>query len=260
MKKFFAKSFRLIRIILLLILALELVHFSVLANPQKLFNYNLDLGRYKIYSDIPISIDFIQKIIAADKNISQSEVYTASLTANIFICGNEDLYAIFPFLTGMSTMSSGLTISAVNNIFLNVTRIDQLHRYSDSRINYSHLNGNFSQILAHELTHQLITDEMGFWNARKFPRWKAEGYCEYNSTISDIRSDSLYSFAKRCEDYFEHNLYGANAHSRFYYKSQLMVEYLFEIEGISFEEFTSHKLTEVEAFNKLKDFTRSYSE
>jgi hypothetical protein len=252
MKKLFNNIFKTIGFTLLLILVIGLVNFSILATPQKMFPNSLDMGRYKIYADIPISVDIIQKIIESEEKISQSEIFDSSFAVNIFICKNSDLYSMFPWLTGMGTLSSGLTISAVNNIFLNLTRIEQLQIFSDPRIEYSHLNGEFRQILAHEFTHQIITDRIGFWEARKFPRWKTEGYCEYNSTITNIRTDSNYKFIERCTDYFEKGLYGANQHSKFYYKSQIMVEYLFEIEGINFDEFASAKIDINNTMRKLK--------
>ncbi len=252
MTPFIKKSLKAFGFLVLILISIELIHFSILATPQKMFSYSLDLGRLKIYSDIHISLDLIQKIIDADERVSQSELYDSSLYANIFICSDPSLYAIFPILTGMSTISSGLTITVVNNVFLNLTRINLLESGSHLRISYSHLNGDFSQILAHELTHQLITDKIGFWEARKFPRWKAEGYCEYNSTIAKIRKDSSYNFAERCSDYFDYGLYGVNKHSKFYYKSQLMVEYLFEVEGISFTEFSSQKINSNNTYTSLK--------
>ena len=171
----------------LFLFAIGIIHISILANPQRIFNYHLPFGNYNIYADIHISPELIQAVIDADKRIRVSELYDSAFTANIFLCNNPELYNTFTFFAGVNKNSSGLNISLFNNSFINLQRVSLLKNFHDLRITNSHLSGDLSQILAHELTHNLVANHLGFFKTKNLPRWKSEGYSEYISTISSIK-------------------------------------------------------------------------
>ena len=61
--------------------------------------------------------------------------------------------------------------------------------------NYVELNGykwNLTQLLAHEMTHCLQFDKLGFWKSKpiaNIPNWKWEGYAEYVSRQNTDQKD-----------------------------------------------------------------------
>ena len=235
--KSFKIFFKLVGIILITLIVGILIDVSILANPRNLFDYELQYGRYSIYSDKPIPADLLNVLDDVENRISILEIFQDDFAPNLFICNDEELYSIFTFLAGLNSDSQGMIISLFNNSFINKAKVDLLKYYNDSRIKHSHLTGDIAHTISHELVHNLIADHFGFWGNRKLARWKVEGYCEYGSTSQKIRSENLDDLKFRTKILFEDDLFGASEHSKFYYKSQLLVEYLME-----FENFTVNKL------------------
>ena len=65
------------------------------------------------------------------------------------------------------------------------------------------------------------------------------------------RRDSSDSLIKRAKLLFEENLLGAPEHSKFYYRSQLMIEYLREVKKYNFDKIFDKFLTEEEVFREF---------
>ena len=178
------KSLRISTKLILIVLTVAALHLSILASPQKLFTNHITLGRYEVYSDSVITPELLINVFDADLRVSESELYDSGFRANIFFCANPDLYSDILFLIGMNGNSSGVNLSIFNNTFINLDRIKRMREYRDPRITHSHLTGDICQIIAHELTHNLVGNYLGFFESRELPRWKAEGYSEYISTIA----------------------------------------------------------------------------
>jgi hypothetical protein len=249
------KIFKWILRIFIGILCIAALHFTILSYPQPLFGYSYNYGRYSVHSDRPINFTIMSSLDAVESNISRLEIFDPSFQPNIFICNNQRLYSFFTFLLCVGSQSSGVNVSLVDNTFINVTRIELMKTYHDKRITHSHLTGETAHIIAHEIVHDLTQETVGWNNYRKWPRWKSEGYAEYGAVNYNLRSeDNPKSLLDRAAIYFENNVFNAPQHSKFYYKSQLMVEYLLEIENYTFEMFRDEKLTEQIAFKKLSDW------
>lgn len=254
MRKLFKVSCK----IFLIIVALGLLHLSILASPQKIFKHHMSFGKYEVYSDSTITTKLMSDVFDANERIRSSEFYDSNFRANIFFCADPDLYNSILFLIGMKGNSSGVNLSVFNNTFINLNRINRMKAFHDLRISYSHLTGTTSQIIAHELTHNLVGNYLGFFKAKELPRWKAEGYSEYISTISAIRNDESDSYLDRCKLYYNYNLFNVNPHSKFYYKSQLITEFLFEYQDYSFDQFYNNELNNYDAEVMLKDWIKKF--
>ena len=239
----------------ILLLLIETVHFAILANPNILFEHQITYRRYTIYSDASITWEVLSAFDDVEERIKTTDVFDLSFKPKIYICHSKKLYSFFTFLLGMSSSSSGVNISLVDNTFINVTRIEFLKTSHDKRIKHSHIAGKTEQIIAHELIHNLSQKKIGWSAYQNLPRWKREGYAEYGSVISKIISDkNVESLFERSKIYFEEDLFNAPFHSKEYYKFQLIVEYLFEVEKNSFDEFIKNSNSEMSVFNDFQNW------
>ncbi|MFC2085146.1 hypothetical protein ACFLS9_08820 [Bacteroidota bacterium] len=252
-KAFFKWTLRLV----ILFVAVELLHFTILAYPQPMFSHHINYGNFSVYSDKPIQASHLTVLNDVETRIKETEIYHPDFHANIFLCNNPTLHDMFVFLSGKTGPAQGLNLSLVDNSFINIHFIDQINYYHDRRFKHTHLTGELPHIIAHELIHNLITNHFGWLKSRKLPSWKVEGYCEYGSTISKIKRDTFSNLHKRSSMLFEDDLYGTNPHSKFYYKSQLIVENLVENEGYDFEKLFNPNFNEETAYNKLLNWYKS---
>jgi hypothetical protein len=219
-----------------------------------ILKHRLEYENFLIYSDQKLQ-DTIKDILKETKfRIENLEIYDPAFKPDIFICESEDLYKFFAFWARLNPNSQGFNLSFFGNTFLNMTRINSLKYYHDQRLKHTHLNGNISQVLAHELIHNLDSRYSGFWNYIEKPVWKKEGYCEFGSTIAFISMDETYDLYKRSSFYFEDDLFNVPNHSKFYYKAQIMVEYLFTEKGFTFEMLSDSSVTDDRTYEMLKEW------
>ncbi|MBL1214619.1 MAG: hypothetical protein HND52_14785 [Ignavibacteriae bacterium] len=246
--------------ILIIVIAVEAIHFLIIANPSIFFSDQLIYKRYHVYSDESINHEVLLMLDDVEERIKMVEVFDPSFSPKIFLCNDQGLYSFFATLLGMSPNSSGINVSLVSNTFINLTRLEEKQNYNNKLFEHSHIAGEESHNLAHELVHNLTANKLGWFEYRKLPKWKNEGYAEYGVAIKNIRlendSNSLFNRAKI---YFEEYSFKMNNIQKLYLESQLIVEYLFEIENIGFEKFSDATTLKETALLKFKNWYNNYS-
>ena len=244
----------LLRITILLIL-IEIVHFAILVNPEIFFEHNINYRRYTIFSDASITWEVLKTFDEVEERIIATEIFDSLFSPKIFICFSQKPYSFFTFLLGVNSNSSGVNVSLLENTFINMNKVGYLKMKYGRKIKHSHLVGELSQIIAHELIHNLSQKKIGWSAYRILPRWKREGYAEYGSVISQIGSDKNFEgLFERSKIYFEEDLFNEPMHSKEYYKFQLLVEYLFKVEKNSFDEFIKNTNSEKSVFNNFQNW------
>ena len=246
------KVFKITYRILILLVLLIAFYILIPAFPHPIFKHKLVYENFSVYSDKELPENFTDILKETKFRIENLEIYDPSFKPDIFICDSEDLYKFFAFWVRLNPNSQGFNLSFFDNTFLNLTRINSLKYYHDQRLKYTHLNGNVSQVLAHELIHNLDSRYSGIWEYIEKPVWKKEGYCEFGSTIAFIEKDETYDLFKRSSFYFEDDLFNAPNHSKYYYKAQIMVEYLFTERDFTIKKLDDTSVTEKGVYDMLK--------
>jgi hypothetical protein len=122
------------------------------------------------------------------------------------------------------------------------------------------LNGykwNLTQLLAHEMTHCLQFDKLGFWDSKPvvdIPNWKWEGYAEYVSRQNNDQKD-LVKNIDRLEQpdknswdiTFEDNTISP----REYYNYWTLVQYCLDIKQMTYQQLLSDTTNELDIKNEL---------
>lgn len=226
---------------------------TLIAFPQSLFANKIEHQKFRIYYDSEIDKDGLISILDnAYELIEHSELHEPGYVFNIFLAHNnfynkiEDLQGKGPVARATA---GNITIKYPVDIENNLIKS---HRSTS----------NLTEIIVHEMVHNLQANKYGLINfspVKHPPIWKLEGYPEYVSRRTMLKSDD-YSLG------FELDRYAAlteNSNDGFievvkghfmptdYYKGRLMVEYLIDIKGMTYDDILKDKRTETEVFNEL---------
>lgn len=128
-----------------------------------------------------------------------------------------------------------------------------LYGMADFASNTVELNGykwNLTQLMAHELTHCLQFDALGFWGSNpvaNLPEWKWEGYAEYVSRQGADQTDLQQNIRRLVEAENEApgdwaiRFRDSTIAPRSYYRYWLMVQYWIDVKKRSY----AHLLTDI---------------
>jgi hypothetical protein len=119
--------------------------------------------------------------------------------------------------------------------------------------NYIELNSykwNFTQLLAHEMTHCLQFDKFGFWKSKpiaNIDNWKWEGYAEYISRQNANQQDIIKNLDRlnqtdqnNWEITFEDNFITPKE----YYNYWTLVQYCFDIKKMNYKQLLTDSTSE----------------
>ncbi|WP_295237213.1 hypothetical protein [Sediminibacterium sp.] len=119
--------------------------------------------------------------------------------------------------------------------------------------NYVELNGykwNLTQLLAHEMTHCLQFDKLGFWNSKpvaNIPNWKWEGYAEYVSRQNSdqkILSENINRLIATDKSNWEIKFTDSTIAPREYYEYWTLVQYCMDIKKMNYKQILADTTNE----------------
>jgi hypothetical protein len=240
LRKIIKWSIRIVAVVLI-VFAMQL---TVLAFPQPFFSHKMETDYGTVYSDKEFTPELINSINDVSLRLKAVELYGPEKDDCIFICHSKKLYSFFARLTLVTPMAQGYNLSVFHNSFVSMTRLHQLRDISGGFPPYAITEGNPAHTIVHELVHQYIVDEIGFWANRKTPPMKLEGLAEYGSSIAHIRSDAVHTLPRRIDILLNDNhWYAGYDRVREHYKAALVIEYLAEIEGYRFADMIDDSVT-----------------
>lgn len=226
------------------LLTIGLVGKLLLWFPQPVFSNKIEYENFIVYSNKQVKGDIGRIFKSVTGKIKRCENYDPNYRHRIFLCEPGTFYNKFMFTENdsyayNSTFRHNILIFPISDFEVNkVTR-------PGSNISY-----NLDQLLAHEITHTFVTD--------KLPFWKMEGYAEYISHFQDnyvalrhVRRNALTLLTS--DDYFLTNEQGIPRPLP-YFKSRTLIEYLFLVKGLTFEQIKSEQITEDKTLEELKNW------
>jgi hypothetical protein len=163
----------------------------------------------------------------------------------VFICGNQGLYSFFAFLTRRSSDSLGIGLSLFGNVYLNEPKIRRMAAQNYWGIRYSRFEGNFSEVIAHEITHFNVVKALGYKKTINLPFWKSEGYAEYQANLAPTRADNSYVLTDRIELLLNDEVWSeSHSMARQVFEWHVLVEWLAEVKGFGLKELADKRVTE----------------
>ena len=212
--------------------------------PQVLFPYHLQRGPFLLYSRTPLPAETSALMDRAAARLQTSELYHGGIQQQLFLCNSFPLYTLFAPLSRQAfagNLPSGKVFVA--NADVAADRV--------TRDGAEYAARSFSGVIAHETTHSLVRDRLGWFRyyLQRPPDWKNEGYPEvvagdtsmpYNEGIGKILAgsdDPTPAFR--------------------YFKGYMMTRYLLEARHLSFDEMVRSPLPEREVEDGMREWVRT---
>lgn len=222
--------------------------------PGFYFEHQTDYNQYSIHSDQPINrgVTFILEEVST--KLGATELYSGDEDFTVFFCYDASTYARFARELGMNPDSQGLTIEPLGYVMINLREIGNVGREFGNSHPYSLLSGSATHVLAHELTHVLITNHVGMFASPDLPSWKREGYAEYAASRYVKEQDSSYSFKEYAGHFFSDEYDEVELARQHYIKYELIVEYLLDVKELAVADLLSQSHQKDTIFNELKQW------
>jgi len=220
---------------------------TVILFPQPLFSHSYEYKNFEIYSNTPIDqTGFNEAIDQAIENLQESELYDADYQYDVFIAHQSIFNKIDDVVLGRWSVARAID----NNVI-----IKRKVEVEGGIVQNDQNQFSLVYVLAHEMTHCLQENKYGKWMFNPFnhpPMWKLEGYPEYLGRRVQLE-DEAYSLVKGIEHFLlltdKNNneilqITENESTPYIYYKGRLMVEYLMDIKGLSYDEIIDESIDE----------------
>ncbi|MEL6639479.1 MAG: hypothetical protein AAFR05_22225 [Bacteroidota bacterium] len=251
-----SKLKKLIASILLFLTVAIVGLISLLLAPQALFAHDWEHDKFHLYADYPLPTDLAPTLDRALHLIESSELYDPDYRYELFFVHQTfynriDNLVFNPYAAARPTD---------NNIYVKapVDLQRQVALTERSRIPLDYL-------LVHEMVHCLQENRYGKWRFNPFhhpPLWKLEGYPEYLSRQPQLRAPD-YDLRAEVQRYLrekakatDHWLPATDQHwvPEIYLKGRLLVEYLMDIKGWTYDDILAEEVREEEVYRELLDW------
>ena len=219
------------------------LYIATLVFPSPLFTHKARYGAYRIYSDEPIPADFGLVVEELDRRLQGMEHAPPEASQRIYLCGSKK-FAFFAFLTRMNPDSLAIGLSVANESFVSVDRVRLFARRNRGELRHTRFEGNLAEVVAHEIAHFNSVHALGFRSHLSQPFWKSEGWAEYQANLAAIRADADYDLCRRVEVLLDDSYWnGRHGMARRQWESQLLVEFLGEVESFSLSDIIRDEVT-----------------
>jgi hypothetical protein len=178
--------------------------------------------------------------------IKKSSLYNSNTTYRVFLTDSANEYAYF---TTLWRNSGGVFLICANgNIFIRPSLIEQDRLISPTGEVVAKARP-LNYFIAHELTHAMTYEKLGFSKYNSLNQWIREG-------IADYVGRDEFDFDEMLENYRNNLPVMDYKQSGLYLKYQLLVEYSFRYKGYNAESLLEHNPGEQEIENELRSSTK----
>lgn len=227
----------------------------ILAYPNLFFKEKHTYRNFTLLSDKSIDKDVNETLDSISFTLKQTGFYDEDETIKIIFCHGKELTSFF---NKISMAPAGVGFHHfTGNIYLFNAQIESFRKENAKAkgelqkiIEYTYQAFELKDILTHEILHKLHSDTLGLLEFKRKmppPHWKSEGLAEYYTFHLEKKKDKNYDFRKRVHLYLTYK----DQFPLFYYKSQLLYEFLTEYEQLSFSDIMQENVTEEETYDKL---------
>lgn len=222
---------------ILLIAALLLV---IILNPVLAYANKTTHNNYTIFHGNTLDPAFLPELDHATELLKASEFYNPDLQLDICLNDGSEYPKLIQALRGQA-----FAWGFYNKVVLQGT--------ANFKNNYVELNGykwNLEQLLAHEMTHCLQFNKLGFRGSNPvadFPDWKWEGYAEYVSRQSNDQKELTTNIARLIAA--DKNSWGikfpdSTIAPRVYYDYWTLIQYCMDIRKMTYKQILADTTSE----------------
>lgn len=206
--------------------------FVIVMNPLLTYAHKTSHQQFTVYHQKSLEPSIMERLENAHRYLERSELYEHPLKLDI--CLNDG--SVYPDLI-RAIRGPAFAWGFYDKVVL------QGHMHCAE--NYVELNGykwNMTQLLAHEMTHCLQFERLGFWHSKpikNIANWKWEGYAEYISRqglVPKNLKDRLQQFYESDTTAWAITFEDGTISSREYFRYWTMVQYCLEIKQMSYRQ------------------------
>jgi hypothetical protein len=228
--------------------------FSMLAlilYPSNLFAKRIAYRNFTLYANQPLAGSYRPILDHALALAGESELFDADYLYDIYLTEGTLYKDVAAAIFGPA-----MARSQDNNILLN-TNVN----FDNDRLSSPSNWRNLTQTIAHEMIHCLQVHRYGVWSVNPVhhpPFWKMEGYPEYIALQEVIQSPE-YNFCatiQRLKMYVDNQMEwpelepGRSEHI-VYLKGRVMIEYLMNIRGMTYDQILQDNRNEEAVYQEL---------
>jgi hypothetical protein len=238
------------------LVALAVAYIAILVFPTPLFSHSVTNGTYRVYSNDPLPEDFSQVITELDRRIKGMEHEPPAASQRIYLCGSRMFY-FYAFMLGKNPESLAIGLSVANASFVSVERVRLFAELNHGVLRHTRFEGNMAEVVAHEIAHFNSVHALGYRGHLRQPRWKSEGWAEYQANLAAIRADPEYDLVSRIDRLLDAAYWRSpDGFARRMWESQLLVEFLGEVKGYSLKDLVREQVTESLAREQMMSWYR----
>lgn len=237
--------------------ALVALYAAVLLFPSPFFEHHRSFGQYRVYANKPIGAGFEAVVLDLDRRVRAMEHPPSHVTQRIYLCGPR-AYRWFARLTRKTPDSLAIGLGVARETFVSMDRVRLFAERNRGRIRHSRFEGNLAEVIAHEIAHFHSIRALGYRAHLAQPMWKSEGWAEYQANLAAIHADPDYDLRSRIDVLLDPASFGGRyGVARRLWESQLLVEYLGEVEGFALADLVRDEITEAGARDRMMAWHRS---
>lgn len=197
------------------------LYLLISAYPQPLFPNSISHQGITVYSDREIGREMYRVIERVTAKTASSAVHDSLAHHRVFLTGSHWKFALFAHV---HFRAFGIRSPVLGNIF--ITKSDPAEDLVIARQEGEFNRRTLTGVLAHEVAHALLRRVDG---GSGLPSWKEEGYADY------LADESTFDYTEGVRLLQEGETHPSPAYR--YFKHRMLVQYLLEVEQVSFERF-----------------------
>ncbi len=212
----------------------------IILNPILTYASKTTHNNYTVFHNKTLDPTLLTKLDQATELLKASEFYNPKLHLDICLNDRSKYPKLMRTLRGQAFAWG----------FYNKVVLQGNTNYQDNNVELNSYKWNLTQLLAHEMTHCLQFDKLGFWKSNpvaNIPNWKWEGYAEYISR-QDADQKNLSKNIARLIATKKSNWQVTFADStivpREYYESWIMMQYCMNIKKMTYKQILADTTSE----------------
>ena len=255
MIKMVKRAIKWIAIAVAVVIVIVLLILGTLTTPGPLYPEEKQYGAITVHTESPIGPQIDSMMAEIFMRLEAVAIYDPNREMNLCL-STQNKFSFFAGLTLRKNRTMGFCL--LGNCYVNVDFIKELAAKTGGRPKYNAREGSVVHVATHELIHQYLADAYGDLASRSLPTWKTEGYCEYGVNHSVASHDNSYSLAERIDIFIDDSQWNPTAMThRPHYVWGLMIEYLADVKGLSFEQIMGDSIIKHAVYQEMMAWRES---
>lgn len=244
------KTIKWLGIIVTVVIVIVFMCLGVLTAPGLFVSEEKQYRAITVHTETPIGLEIDSIMAEVFERLDAVPIYDPDRRMNLILCSTQDKFSFFSRFTLRDKRVMGFCLWG--NAYVNIDFVKELAARTFGRPKYHAREGSVVHVATHELMHQYLGDAYGEFASRSLPTWKIEGYIEYAVNQFVAPRDSGYTIPERIDIYLDDSQWNRTAEIlRGHYIWGLMMEYLINVKGMSFEPVMSDSVTKEAVYQEM---------